>query len=111
MGRGASRARRRDAAGGGRRRGCRRDRRPAMSGVPTAGVPHVLREYALLADGERGVLVAPRGDYAWMCFPSWDSDACFSTLIGGQGIYAVIPEARFVWGGFYEQGLIWRSRW
>ena len=75
------------------------------------GVPHILREYALLADGERGVLVGPRGDYTWMCFPCWDSDACFATLIGGQGTYAVTPEARFVWGGYYEHGLIWRSRW
>jgi hypothetical protein len=71
----------------------------------------VLREYALLADGERGVLVAPRGDFAWMCFPRWDSDACFATLIGGPGTYAVTPQARFVWGGYYEHGLIWRSRW
>ncbi|MFZ0091897.1 MAG: glycoside hydrolase family 15 protein [Solirubrobacteraceae bacterium] len=77
----------------------------------SVGAPHVLREYALLADGERGVLVSPRGDYAWMCFPRWDSDACFATLIGGQGTYAVTPDARFVWGGYYEQGLIWRSRW
>jgi alpha,alpha-trehalase len=75
------------------------------------GVPHILREYALLADGERGVLVAPAGDYAWMCFPRWESDACFATLIGGQGTYAVTPQARFVWGGYYERGLIWRSRW
>jgi hypothetical protein len=74
-------------------------------------VPHVLREYALLADGERGVLVGPRGDFSWMCFPRWDSDACFATLIGGQGVYAVTPRERYVWGGFYELGLIWRSRW
>lgn len=73
--------------------------------------PHVLREYAMLADGERGVLVGPRGDFAWMCFPGWESDACFATLIGGSGVYAVTPEARFVWGGYYENGLIWRSRW
>ena len=46
-----------------------------------------------------------------MCFPRWDSDACFATLIGGQGTYAVTPQARFVWGGYYEHGLIWRSRW
>ena len=46
---------------------------------------HVLSEYALLADGERGVLVGPRGDFAWMCAPRWDSDAVFSTLIGGAG--------------------------
>jgi hypothetical protein len=31
--------------------------------------PHVLREYALLADGERGIVVGPRGECAWMCFP------------------------------------------
>jgi GH15 family glucan-1,4-alpha-glucosidase len=74
-------------------------------------MPHVLREYALLADGERGVLVGPRGDFAWMCFPQWHSDACFASLIGGRGVYAVTPRERFVWGGFYEDGLIWHSRW
>ena len=74
-------------------------------------VPHILREYALIADGERGALVGPRGDYTWMCFPRWDSDACFATLIGGGGTYAVTPDARFVWGGYYEHGLIWCSRW
>jgi GH15 family glucan-1,4-alpha-glucosidase len=75
-------------------------------------VPHVLREYALLADGERGIVVGPRGDFAWMCFPHWDSGAIFSSLIGGQGTYAVTPSSRFVWGGYYEPGtLIWHSRW
>ncbi|MGH9128096.1 MAG: glycoside hydrolase family 15 protein [Acidimicrobiales bacterium] len=75
--------------------------------------PHVLREYALLADGERAILVGPRGDFAWMCAPRWDSEAVFSTLIGGAGYYAVTPcESRFVWGGYYESGtLIWHSRW
>jgi len=63
--------------------------------------PHVLREYALLADGQRGILVGPRGDFSWMCTPRWDSDAVFSSLIGGGGLYAVTPtDARFVWGGF-----------
>jgi alpha,alpha-trehalase len=77
-----------------------------------AFAPHVLREYALLADGERGVLVGPQGDFAWMCAPRWDSDAVFSALIGGQGTYAVTPAERHVWGGYYEDGsLIWRSRW
>ena len=74
--------------------------------------PHVLREYALLADGERGAVVGPGGDIAWMCAPTWDSPAVFSSLLGGNGGYAVLPAGRFVWGGFYEQRtLIWRSRW
>ncbi|MGK4585473.1 glycoside hydrolase family 15 protein [Kitasatospora sp. HPMI-4] len=79
---------------------------------PDAPAPHVLREYALLADGERGALVGPRGDIVWMCVPGWDSGAVFAALIGGPGWYAVTPTAPFVWGGYYESGtLIWRSRW
>jgi alpha,alpha-trehalase len=74
--------------------------------------PHVLREYALLADGERGVVVGPCGDFAWMCFPRWEGDALFASLIGGGGAYVVEPAERYVWGGHYEEGsLIWRSRW
>jgi len=75
-------------------------------------LPHVLREYALLADGERGILVGPRGELVWMCFPRWDSDGVFSSLIGGPGTYAITPQDRCVWGGYYEPGsLIWHSRW
>jgi hypothetical protein len=74
--------------------------------------PYALREYALLADGERGALIGPRGDIAWMCLPCWDSPSLFTSLIGGTGVYAVTPTSRFVWGGYYEAGtLIWRSRW
>ncbi|MCQ4042656.1 glycoside hydrolase family 15 protein [Streptantibioticus rubrisoli] len=74
--------------------------------------PSPLRQYALLADGERGALVGPHGDFVWMCAPRWDSDAVFSTLIGGPGTYAITPVGRYVWGGYYEEGsLIWRSRW
>jgi hypothetical protein len=81
-----------------------------MTGAAPA--PHALRDYALLADGERGVLVGPRGDFAWMCFPRWHDDAVFSALIGGRSHYTITPSGRFVWGGHYEGGgLIWRSRW
>ena len=72
---------------------------------------HVLREYALLADGERGCLVGPSGDIAWMCFPGWADDAVFASLLGGAGTYAVRPSGPFVWGGWYEPGtLVWRGR-
>jgi alpha,alpha-trehalase len=75
--------------------------------------PHVLREYALIADGERGALIGPDGAIAWLCTPRWDSPATFSGLLGGQGRYAVTPSDPWnVWGGYYETGsLIWRSRW
>jgi hypothetical protein len=74
--------------------------------------PHSLRDYALVADGERGALVGPHGAYMWMCAPRWDSGAVFSGLIGGEGVYAITPDDDHVWGGYYEDGtLIWRSRW
>ncbi|PZR83567.1 MAG: glycoside hydrolase [Candidatus Aeolococcus gillhamiae] len=77
-----------------------------------AAAPVVLRDYALLADGERGIIIGPHGDLVWMCFPRWHDRALFSALIGGGGSYAVTPIERHVWGGYYEPGsLIWRSRW
>lgn len=86
---------------------------PNATDTGAAFTPHVLRDYALLADGERGALVGPQGDIAWMCAPHWDSDAVFSALIGGSGAYAVTPQdPHHVWGGSYERGsLIWHSRW
>ncbi|WEH37168.1 glycoside hydrolase family 15 protein [Streptomyces sp. AM 4-1-1] len=88
-----------------------------MGGTPAddeqvAFPPQALRDYALLADGERGALVGPRGEICWLCAPRWHDDSVFSTLIGGPGLYSVSPSGRFVPGGHYESGsLIWRSRW
>ena len=75
--------------------------------------PHVLREYSLIADGERGALIGPDGAISWLCAPRWDSPAVFSGLLGGAGTYTVAPADPWrVWGGYYESGtLIWRSRW
>jgi alpha,alpha-trehalase len=75
--------------------------------------PHVLRQYAFIADGERGALIDPDGVICWLCVPEWDSPAVFAALLGGRGGYAVTPtDDRYVWGGHYEPGtLIWRSRW
>jgi alpha,alpha-trehalase len=75
--------------------------------------PRVLREYALVADGERGAVIGPDGSIAWLCVPRWDSPAAFSGLLGGPGQYTITPaDPWHVWGGYYEDGsLIWRNRW
>ena len=90
------------------------DRLPARGAGGTAtAAPRVLREYALVADGERGALIGPDGSVAWLCVPRWDSPAVFSGLLGGPGRYTITPaDPWHVWGGYYENGsLIWRSRW
>ena len=76
-------------------------------------MPRVLREYALVADGERGAVIGPDGSIAWLCVPRWDSPAAFSGLLGGPGRYTVAPaDPWYVWGGYYENGtMIWHSRW
>ena len=48
--------------------------------VEAAFSPRVLREYALLADGERGALIGPEGDLAWMCAPRWMVQSIPQTL-------------------------------
>ncbi|MGW2386871.1 glycoside hydrolase family 15 protein [Streptomyces sp. NPDC001658] len=74
--------------------------------------PHALHDYALLADGERGALIGPDGAIGWLCAPSWHDEAVFAALVGGEGVYAVTPAGRYVFGGYYEEGtLIRRSRW
>ena len=83
-----------------------------MSVEQTSPGPQTLRNYALLADGERGAVVGPHGDIVWMCTPRWDSDSVFTSLIGGAGEYSITPAGRYVWGGFYEDAsMIWTSRW
>jgi len=91
----------------------RRKKAVGAASLPAQGFPpHALRDYALLADGERGAIIGPRGEIAWLCAPAWHSASVFSSLIGGRSVYAICPVDRFVWGGFYEPGsLIWRSRW
>ena len=60
------------------------------AGRPDQIRPHALRDYALLADGERGAVVGPRGEIVWMCAPSWDSDAVFATeLLESEGVAVV----------------------
>src|SRR4029078_10107880 len=90
-------------------------RTPSMAARPVTAYPitvhpETLRHYALLADGERGALVGPRGNVSFLCAPRWHDEAVLSDLVGGRGTYVVRPaEERFVWGGSYEPGsLIWR---
>jgi Domain of unknown function (DUF5911) len=55
--------------------------------------------YALVADGNRGALIGPHGDIAWMCFPGWADPAVFAGLLDSGGAFRISPTDRFVTGG------------
>jgi GH15 family glucan-1,4-alpha-glucosidase len=66
--------------------------------------PHVLREYSLIADGERGALIGPDGAISWLCAPRWDSPAGLFTEeydVHQRQLRGNLPQA-FVHAGLLE---------
>ena len=44
--------------------------------------PAKIEDYAFLSDTQTGALVSREGCIDWLCFPRFDSPACFASLLG-----------------------------
>jgi GH15 family glucan-1,4-alpha-glucosidase len=43
-----------------------------------------IEDYAFLSDTQTGALVSREGSVDWLCFPRFDSGACFAALLGDR---------------------------
>jgi GH15 family glucan-1,4-alpha-glucosidase len=69
-----------------------------------------IEDYALIGDCETAALVAKDGSIDWLCWPRFDSGACFSALLGdaNHGRWRLAPAAT---GGFNPDMQVRRRYW
>ena len=55
-----------------------------------------IEDYALIGDLGTAALVGRDGSIDWLCWPRFDSDACFAALLGTpeHGRWQIAPEGR-----------------
>jgi GH15 family glucan-1,4-alpha-glucosidase len=77
-------------------------------------LPLRIEEYGLIGDCETAALVGRDGSIDWLCWPAFDSDACFAALLGTEnnGRWLIAPEGEIksVTRRYWDETLILETR-
>ncbi len=68
-----------------------------------------IEDYALIGDCQTAALVGCDGSIDWLCFPRFDSEACFAALLGTRenGRWQIAPAGKFkTVGRRYREGTL-----
>ena len=74
-----------------------------------------IEDYALVSDLQSAALISREGSVDWLCFPRFDSGACFAALLGtpdhGRWMLAPREEAWHAGWRYRPNTLILETEW
>jgi GH15 family glucan-1,4-alpha-glucosidase len=74
-----------------------------------------IEDYALIGDLQTAALVSREGSVDWLCFPRFDSGACFAALLGDEenGHWTIEPNAPFrsIHRRYRDDTLVLETEW
>ena len=77
-------------------------------------MPGLIEDYGLIGDCETAALVGRDGSIDWLCWPAFDSDACFAALLGthkhGRWLIAPAGEIKRSSRRYWDDTLILETR-